>query len=1316
MLKDFNAVKISVASPQDILNWSHGEVTRAETINYRTFKPEPGGLMAEEIFGPTKDFECYCGKYKKIRYKGIVCDRCGVEITHKRVRRERMGHLKLAAPVAHVWFSNGIPNKLSLILDIPQKKLETVIYYARYVVTDIREDEREKALESLEELKKTELESVENELQEKISEINKRFESESSDAKKMNKNKDQSKLELQLERIRNNEKTEIARIKSAYKQKQDNTEKRFADIKSLINSMSLASTLSEEDYQLLDEYSFYFFDAGMGAEAIKTLLDKIDVKSEIAKLEEELKNSKSQMKKARLVQRIRVMKGLEKSGVHPSWVILEVLPIIPPDLRPIVQLPGGRFATYDLNDLYRRVINRNNRLKRLIALGAPEIILRNEKRMLQEAVDSLLDNNHKPGAPSLNTRGMPFKSLSDMLRGKQGRFRQNLLGKRVDYSGNAVIVPGPELRFDQCGLPKVIALELFRPFIIREIISRGLAANPAKAKLVFESQIDEVWDILADVSKDRPVLLNRAPTLQKQSIIAFYPVLIEGNSIRLHPMTCAGFNADFDGDQMAVHLPLSEKAVNEVKEKMFAKNNLLSMKDGSPLYNVSKDMAFGTYFLTLMRGEEKDAKEVYANIDDLISAYYLGEIFFDEPVKLLLNGELIVTTAGRAIFNKAMPDDYPYINNPLGLKDISALSADIFNKYGREVAITILDSIKELGFKFAGKLGYSISMSEFKFGAEEILEQRLNEFKQTEDNLGNEYAEGFITEQELKWQRMDEWQDQVEKIQEDVWNLAQERSTNLVDLSNSKAIPVAPWVKKISGVQGVVIDPSGNVVELPLKNNFEKGLTNFEYFVTARGARKGFADVALRTADSGYLTRRLHDVAQDIVINNDDCGTTDGIIIDRNEKRLQSYKNRLKGRFLCDDLADPKTGEIIAKRNDPITLELAKAIEANENITEVKVRSPLMCKVAHGLCPLCYGYDLGTGEVVEMGEAVGTIASQALGEPTTQLTLKSKSDARAGKSDITQGLPRVEELLEARTPKALAQLSEIDGEVEIIDEKKKVVIRITGEKKLAKKYEAGSPDNIKITDGSKVKEGDVIAVVRKKEVTSEISGKATVEGSTITIEGTKKVEIEKETESMINLMVKDGDKVKKGDQLTFGSIDPKELAELRSILDAQKYIIAGVQDVYGIQGLEVDDKHLEIVARQMGRYGIVVDNGDSDTYLPGDYADILDLTNENATLEGAGKRGIRFKRVLFGVTNSAIRTESFLSAASFEQQVRVLTDAALIGKVDHLRGLKENVIIGRPVPIGDELKKQLGLIAPEEETVETEANADEQNNFSEDNN
>ncbi len=1283
MLKDFNAVRITVASPQDILNWSHGEITKAETINYRTFRAEPGGLMAEEIFGPTKDFECYCGKYKKIRYKGIVCDRCGVEVTHKRVRRERMGHIKLSAPVTHVWYANGVPNRLAVILDIPQKKLETVIYYARYVVTGVNDDEQQKAIESLKDLKANEIKEMDAELETKIVEINNEFKEKRSDAEKENA-KDKKKLSLQLERIAQNEKSEVARVKAAFKQRMDNLDKKFADLKNLIKDIKVGFTLSEEEHSLMEEYDFFFYDAGMGAEAMKQLLEKLNIEKELEGLEETLKASKSQLKKSKLVQRLRVLKGILKSGIRPEWLVLDVLPVIPPDLRPIIQLPGGRFATYDLNDLYRRVINRNNRLRRLINLGAPEIILRNEKRMLQESVDSLLDNNHKPGAPALNTRGMPFKSLSDMLRGKQGRFRQNLLGKRVDYSGRAVIVAGPDLRFDQCGLPKNIALELFRPFIIRELIGRGHAANPTRAKVIFEEKDTIVWDILDDVIVDRPVLLNRAPSLHRYSILAFYPVLIEGNAIRLHPMVCQGFNADFDGDQMAVHLPLSDAAVVEVKERMFAKDNMLSLRDATPIVNVSKDMAMGVYFLTLMQGSEKEAKRAFGSTEELLTAYNIGTIKFYEPIKLLRDEKVLTTTVGRVIFNSILPEGFEFINKAMSKSDVSKLSARIFRDYGREDAIKSLDSIKDLGFEYATKLGFSISMGEFRFGAGEITGKELSDFDQKEKELLNEYYDGMITRNELKRLKRDLWSEFTDKIQEEVWEKARvaDASWNLVELNNSGAVPVSSWVKQISGVRGSVSNMDGEVVGLPLRNNYEKGLSNIEYFVAAKAVRKSFADVALKTAESGYLTRRLVDVSQDLITKVEDCGTQEGLIVKRDAPRQMAFENRIRGRFTTKAVKDAK-GKVLVDKGEPITVDLASKIAADESITEVELRSPLKCRVSHGLCQKCYGFDNGTGEIVKIGEAVGIIAAQALGEPTTQLTLKSKSDARASKSDVTQGLPRVEELLEARTPKALAQLADADGTVSIIEDKKHIIIRINAKQTFEKEYKLVETDTVTVKSGAKVEQGQTIIVKSDKtEIRASSDGKVKIADGKVIIETVKNVEYERYANDPSDIIVKDGAKVKKGDELTHGSIDPKELARLRSIDEAQAYIIAGVQSVYGIQGLEVDDRHLEIVARQMSRYALINDNGGSQEFLPGDYADIIDIEVENLELEKAGKSLIKYERVLLGVTNSSIRTESFLSAASFEQQVRVLTDAALIGKVDHLRGLKENVIIGRPVPLG----------------------------------
>jgi DNA-directed RNA polymerase subunit beta' len=1298
MLKDFNAVRISVASPQDILNWSHGEVTKAETINYRTFRAEPGGLMAEEIFGPTKDFECYCGKYKKVRYKGIVCDRCGVEVTHKRVRRERMGHIKLATQVAHVWFSNGIPNKLSLILDIPQKKLETVVYYARYVVTGVNDEEKQAALESLKDLKAKDIENLSKDLDEKVEEIKSQFDEKRADAKK--ENKEEKKMNLQMERILNSENAEIARVRAAHKQKLDHLDKKFGDLKSLISDIKVGFTLSEEENAMLEEYDFFFYDAGMGAEAMKELLNKLNIDVEVEKLEEIGKTSKSQLKKSKIIQRLRVLKGLKKSGIHPSWLILDVLPVIPPDLRPIIQLAGGRFATYDLNDLYRRVINRNNRLKRLINLGAPEIILRNEKRMLQESVDSLLDNNHKPGAPALNTRGMPFKSLSDLLRGKQGRFRQNLLGKRVDYSGRAVIVAGPELKFDQCGLPKEIALELFRPFIIRHLIERGHAANPNRAKMIFESKEPVVWDILEEVIKDRPVLLNRAPSLHRYSILAFYPVLIEGHAIRLHPMVCKGFNADFDGDQMAVHLPLSDKAVEEVKERMFAKFNVLSLRDGAPIVNVEKDMAMGIYFLTLMRGTEKDAKHTYSSEDEAITGYNLGLIKFYEPIAVLLRGAGIITTVGRILFNRVLPEGYEFINKASSRSDISKISAKIFREYGRDKAIDALDGIKNLGFEFSTKLGFSVSMGEFRFGGGELTAEKLAEFSKEEETLLAEYYDGMLTEKELARLKQSKWVEYTDDIQKQVWELAQksELSDNLMELDKSGAVPVSSWVKQISGVRGSVSNMDGDIVNLPLKGNFEKGLNNFEYFVASKAVRKSFADVALKTAESGYLTRRLVDVSQDIITKIYDCGSKEGITLSKDTKRQMPYENRIKGRYVVEDVKEGN--KVLVKDGEAITLEIAKQIAESEKITDVKVRSAMTCHVSHGICQKCYGFDNGTGELVKIGEAVGIIAAQSLGEPTTQLTLKSKSDARANKSDVTQGLPRVEELLEARTPKALSALADIDGDVKIIDDKKRIIIRVSATGKEKKSYKLESGDEVTVKNDKVVKSGDTLIVKSdKSEVRAPFAGLVSVSKTKVEIEVEREVEFEKYANSMSDILVREGDKVIKGQQLTSGSIDPKEMARLRGIEEAQNYIINGVQDVYGIQGLEVDDRHLEIVARQMGRYGLVNDNGTSDKYLPGDYVDALDIGVENIIQDKNSGSPITYERVLMGVTNSAIRTESFLSAASFEQQVRVLTDAAIVSKVDNLRGLKENVIIGRPVPLGKNL-----IEANAEEIEEVEQN------------
>lgn len=1307
MLRDFEAIRIKLASPEEMMSWSHGEVTNAETINYRTFRAEVDGLMDERIFGPTKDYECFCGKYKKIRYKGIICDRCGVEVTTKRVRRERLGHIKLSTPVTHVWYAHGVPNKLAMILNVPQKKLETVIYYARYLITDVDEQGKEEALEKIKDIKQEEIAALDEDLKDRLDNLKKDFDEQKARLKK--EVKDKKKHGVQLERLEASERKETALVKSAYNQKVKNLDEKFDELKSLIGNIEVSFTISEEENLTLEQYELLFFSAGMGAEAVRTLLQNIDLEVEVEKLEEELATTKSEAKKNRATQRKKLFKGILQAEVKPEWIVLDIVPVLPPDLRPIIQLPGGRFATSDLNDLYRRTINRNNRLKRLIQLGAPEVILRNEKRMLQEAVDALLDNSHRPGSPTLNSRGMPYKSLSDQLRGKQGRFRQNLLGKRVDYSGRAVITPGPELSYDECGLPKNVALELFKPFIIRELIARGHATNPARARLLFNEKHPAIWDILEEVSYNRPVLLNRAPTLHKQSIVAFYPKLIEGNAIRLHPMMCKGYNADFDGDQMAVHLPLSAQAVRETEDRMFAPSNMLSMANGEPIMEASKDMAMGAYSLTFMDGKPEDAKRAFASEEEALSNYHLQQVTLYEPVRLLRNGELLTTTVGRIIYNQVLPEEYPFVNETQSKKGIAKIAADIFDKHGRTAAIKALDGIKTLGFKYGGVSGFSVSMGEFDFNADDEVNERLADFQKKEDELIADYYDGLISQEELSRLIREEWMETYEGdggIWDRVWELAVQSPNNLTHLNASGAVPVASWIKNITGVRGAVTDVDGKLVDLPLMGNYRHGLNNFEYFVAARQTRKSFADVALRTADSGYLTRRLVDVAQDVVVREVEP-TGEGLYLERSAKRAQSYAQRIRGRYLAEDIIDPATGEVIAKNGELVSVAKAEQIEANKNIERVKVHSPLTSTVIRGVSVMDYGYDFGTGDPVRLGEAVGIVAAQSLGEPTTQLTLKSKSDARAG-GDVTQGLPRVEELLEVRTPKAKAIIADIPGKLKIIDNEDGILVRVSSTKKMRKTYTLEDGDRTMVKRAQEVKKGDVL-IMRKddSEVNAEYAGKIELADDKLYLLIDRELESEFNVENRINLMVEDGQEVELGQQLTYGSVDPKELAVYAGIESAQRYILEELQAVYAVYGIPVDDVHIELIVRQMSRFGQITKAGDTD-YLPGEYIDIGIVDHLNKELEAAGKEQVAYERVLLGLTNAALRTESFLSAASFEQQVRVLTDASLIGKVDHLRGLKENVIIGRPVPIGDMFMKKMqgeelsvdlsmGLDNPEEE-------------------
>ncbi|MCA9383202.1 DNA-directed RNA polymerase subunit beta' [Candidatus Dojkabacteria bacterium] len=1283
MIKDFKALRLSIASPQQILSWSHGEVRKAETINYRTHRAEVDGLMDEKIFGPTKNFECYCGKYKKIRYKGIICDKCGVEVTHKRVRRERIGHIKLASPVTHVWFSYGVPNKLALILGVPQKKLETVIYFARYLVTDVNDEGKAQVVEDIKLAKDTELQAIKDEMDQKLDELKVEYKEKKDKAKKEIDKKE--KLDFEVAKLTEKEKKDAATLKSVYSKKEDTTKDRFNRIITLIEGLKKSSTLSEDEYATIAEYNGDFIEIGMGAEAIKKVLAEVNLEEVITELKEEKDSTKSVLKRKKIVQRLRVLEGMRQSNIDPTWIVLDILPVIPPDLRPIIQLPGGRFATSDLNDLYRRVINRNNRLKRLIELGAPEIILRNEKRMLQEAVDALIDNSHRPGNAVQNTRGQAYKSLSDMLRGKQGRFRQNLLGKRVDYSGRSVIVPGPDLQINQCGLPKTMALELFRPFVLREIIADGLAPNIKSAKHFFESKSAEVWDILERVIDNRPVLLNRAPTLHKQGIQAFFPVLTEGNAIRLHPMVCKGFNADFDGDQMAVHVPLSKGAVNEAINKMFAVNNLLLMADGNPVVNVEKDMALGVFYLT---GEERpeDEIKVFADPEAAIARFHQGVISIRELVKVYVNGELLETTVGRLVFNDALPEEYGFVNRQLGKKDVAKISADILERYGREEAVQYLDRIETFGFKYATTSGVTVGMDDFVISPEK--DELLKEVEEKEDQLTADYYSGLLTDAERKRLSEQLWMDLIEKVAEKTWDYYTKNPTNnLVVLNESGAIPVQNPLRQISGIRGLILDPLGNIVELPLRSNYKEGLSTLEYFVAARGTRKGLADTALRTAESGYLTRRLVDVAQDVIIKEEDCGTSHGVVVHRESNRRMSFAERLTGRFLTQDLIDEKTGEVILKSGELITAELAEKIEETE-INDVEVRSVLTCETHYGVCATCYGYNLGTRRVVEKGIAVGVIAAQSMGEAATQLTLNTKHLAGRAGTDITQGLPRVEELFEARTPKAKAILSEIEGKVSLQKDSEGNIIGImvSNRKELEKTFKLEEGDKANVKRSKKVKKGDVI--ITKKdgtEIKADFEGNITLSDDSVTYVVDKDIEFESKLGPNDILAVEEGDMVIKGASLTLGSKDPKELMEFSNLDEAQAYLIDNIQETYGIQGIAIDDKHVEVVVRQMSRLVRVIDPGDSE-YLPGDYIDHLFAKQINDELKQNNKKTIKFERNLLGITNASIKTDSFLSAASFEQQVRVLSDAALVGKVDYLRGLKENVIIGRTVPLGEEVR------------------------------
>ena len=1183
-LEVFNKLKIGLASDEKIREWSHGEVKKPETINYRTLKPEKDGLFCEKIFGPTKDWECHCGKYKRVRYKGIVCDRCGVEVTTSKVRRERMGHIELAAPIAHIWYFKGIPSRIALMLDISPRSLEKVIYFASYIVTD-------KGTSGL--------------------------------------------LKCQI--------------------------------------------LNEKEYHEAEEkYGRGSFKAEMGAEAIRKLLAEIDIEKLSESLKKELEKA-SEQKKAKLIKRLDTVESFRMSKNKPEWMVMNVVPVIPPELRPMVQLDGGRFATSDLNDLYRRVINRNNRLKRLLELGAPEIIVRNEKRMLQESVDALIDNGRR-GRPVTGAGNRPLKSLSDMLKGKQGRFRQNLLGKRVDYSGRSVIVVGPELKIYQCGLPKEMAVELFKPFVMKELVKRGLAHNIKNAKRMVEKLRPEVWDILEEVIKDHPVMLNRAPTLHRLGIQAFQPILVEGRAIKLHPLVCTAFNADFDGDQMAVHVPLTPEAIAEARFLMLSVNNLLKPQDGKPVTVPTQDMILGAYYLTVQIDGEKGEGMYFKDEDEAMMAYQNGDVGLHCKVKVRrfktdengnVRSKTIETTVGRLIYNQGIPQDLGFVDRtdpekefdleidfPVIKKNLGTIVAKCINVHGLSESAEVLDYIKATGYKYSTKGAITVSVADVAVPA--AKKDILAAADKDVENIHRQYKRGAITNEERYNAVIKVW----EKATADVTEAMKKNFDELNPIymmAQSGARGNMNQLRQIAGMRGLMADTSGKAVEIPVKSCFREGLDSLEYFISAHGARKGLTDTALRTADSGYLTRRLVDVSQDIIIRKEDCGSHEGIMLEDikdGNQLIEGLEERLVGRFLLEDFKDPKTGEVIVDSDTMITDKMAKDIVAT-GVTKVWVRSILGCKCKHGACSKCYGMGLATRQRVNLGESVGIIAAQSIGEPGTQLTMRKFHTGGVAGGDITQGLPRVEELFEARNPKGLATITEIDGTVQIKEEKKRKEVVVVG-KDNAKTYV--------ISFGSKLK-------------------------------------------------VKDGMEVKAGDPLTEGSINPNELLAIKGPEGVYEYIISEVQKVYRNQGVDINDKHIEVIARQMLKKVRIEDPGDTGFYTAS-LVELLDFEEKNAEMIAEGKKPATGKRALLGITKASLATESFLSAASFQETTKVLTEAAIKGKVDNLIGLKENVIIGKLIPTGTGLKHYQNLeintkFTPKKDEEKTEETAKESSTVTE---
>ncbi len=1217
-LLDFEALKVSIASPELIRSWSFGEVTKPETINYRTLKAEKDGLFSENIFGPTKDYECYCGKYKRIRYRGVICDKCGVEVTQSKVRRERMGHISLAAPVAHNWFVKGAPSKLSLVLDLTMKNLEAVIYFASFLVTEVNVEGQKVAMETLEKAREVKKDEVKKGLESRVQSLEEALKPILKDLKSRIKDQEKYELAANEEQLKNRQ--EIAKMREGLSVELSQIEEIYQTVAQLVKSVSPLKLLSEDEYYKLDEYGVGdFVEVGMGAEALLNALKKIEIDKLAADLRVEVSKTTGQ-RHIKATKRLRIVEGLRGSKMDPAWMIMTVLPVLPPDLRPMVQLPGGRFATSDLNDLYRRVINRNNRLKRLIDLGAPEIILRNEKRMLQEAVDSLIDANVR----TQRRTGHQLRSLSDMLRGKQGRFRQNLLGKRVDYSGRSVIIVGPQLKLNQVGLPKEMALEMFKPFVLREIMVRGLASNVKGAKNILELRPPEVWDILEQVSENHPVLINRAPTLHRLGIQAFYPVLIDGNAVRIHPCICAGFNADFDGDQMAVHIPLSEKARAEAKALMMAKENLLKPSDGSPINVPNREMALGSYFVTSIDPNSPEVVEkskVYTQVEAVL-AYQSGQLPLRFMIKCQIGDQILETTVGRILFNERLPFELRFLNETINGKGILKIMMEAFKRFDRDQVAELVDSIKEIGFWGSTYSGMSLAITDNKIISEKkkLIEGGDKEIIEIEDNL----KKGLITNEERRALAQEVWTRIGDEIVSKTFATIEPDSPIQIIINSGGARAGKAQIAQTSGMRGFSVDATGKIVELPTKSNYREGLGVFEYFTSCRGARKGVADRALRTADAGYLTRRLVDVAHDMIIRMYDCGTDQGLNIRIPRENPNAVTSRFLGRKVAQKVVDPKTKKgIVAEGGFIQEEEIVELI--NSDIEEITIRSALTCDARVGLCAACYGLDLITRQSVEIGVPVGVIAAQSIGEPGTQLTMRTFHTGGVVGADITQGLPRVEELVEARTPKVASPISEIAGKVTVVENE----------------------------DGSTM----------------------------IRVRTTSKPHEEREyaIPPFAELLVEDEQLISAGTQICSGFLDIKEVLRVKGLREAQRYIVDEVRKVYEGNGVTINEKHFEVIVRKMSDKVRIESQGDT-ALLPGEIVDRNRFNEENTRVLVEGGEPATAGVVILGITRASLQTESFLSAASFQETTTVLSEAAAQGKVDNLIGLKENVIIGRLIP------------------------------------